>query len=119
MRIDGKKNDYFFGNYGMIKNKINLDKTDIKMFGKYKTSVKVFSQMFNNFSNKKTTNKELFTPLHTLYGFKHSGIRYYKDAGLTDHQIIKLTGHSNISILATYSRQYDAVISEELFNSLP
>jgi integrase len=114
-----QQNDYFFGNNGIIKNSINLDKTDIQMFGKNKTSVKVYSQMFTYFVNKNSTNKKLFTDKHTLYGFKHSGIGYYKDAGLTDHQIIKLTGHSNVSILATYSRQYDAVISEELFNSLP
>lgn len=114
-----KQTDYFFGNNGMVKNSLNLDKTDIQMFGKNKTSVKIFSQLFRLFKQKKTTNRNLFTPLHTLYGMKHSGIGYYKDAGLTDHQIIKITGHSNVSILATYSRQYEAVISEELFNSLP
>ncbi len=112
-------NDYFFGNFGMIKNAVNLDKTDVRMFGKNKTSVKVFSQLFRLFKQKKTTDTNLFTHHHTLYGFKHSGIGYYKNAGLNDHQIIKITGHSNVSILATYSRQYEAVIDEELFNSLP
>lgn len=112
-------NDYFFGNSGMVKNTINLDKADVKMFGQNKTKVAFFKSSFQYFKNKKTTDKTLFTALHTLYGFKHSGIGYYKDAGLTDHQIIKITGHSNVSILQTYSRQYDAIIDEDLFNSLP
>ncbi|WP_156307027.1 site-specific integrase [Sphingobacterium endophyticum] len=117
-------NDYFFGNHGMIKSKINLNKTDVRMFGKHKTSVKIFSQMFAYFKNKKTTNKELFTAKHSLYGMKANGYSYYKNGGdgqqfiLSDEQIIKITGHSNTDILKKYSREYEAIISEELWNSL-
>lgn len=112
-------NDYFFGNNGVIKTVKNVKKTDIQIFGKNKTKVAIFTQMFTQFRKKKSTNKELFTLNHSLYTMKHNGVIYYKNVGLSDHQIIKITGHSNISILATYSKQYEAVISEELFNSLP
>ncbi len=112
-------NSYFFGNNGFTKNTINLIKTDIKMFGKNKTNVNVFTQQFKYFKELRTTDKKLFTNNHQLYGFKHNGIKYYKDANFNDAQIIQVTGHRNVSILATYSRQYEAIVSEDLFKSLP
>lgn len=116
---DVLQNDYFFGYNGKIKNSKGGKKLDINMFGKSKTPVYIFTKIFERYRNLKTTNKLLFTPNHTLYGFKHSGVIYYKDNGLSDEQIIKLTGHSNTSILQTYSKQYEAIIDEDLFYSLP
>ena len=110
--------DYFFGNNGFTKNAINLRKTDIRIFGKNKTPVNTFTSQFRYFKARKSTDKELFTENHTLYGFKHSGIGYYINMGLSDKQIIQITGHANTSILATYSRMHEAIIAKEIWDNI-
>jgi len=113
------KEDYFFGNNGKISlGNRPFTKNDIQLFGKNKTTRNTFTRMFTAFRNKKTTDKELFTENHQLYGFKHNGVHYYKQNRLTDEEIIKITAHSNTSIIAIYSREFEAVIDEDLFNRL-
>lgn len=111
--------DYFLGYDGEVIGKKNTVKFNIKMFGKEKTNRNVFGKRFNTFKKKKSTNKTLFTANHTLYGFKHSGVVNYKSHGLTDHQIIKITGHHSVDILATYSKQYEAVLPKDVFDTIP
>ncbi|AIM39297.1 hypothetical protein KO02_23330 [Sphingobacterium sp. ML3W] len=119
-----QQNDYWFGYNNMIKNKKNKDSYNIQMFGKYKLPSYTISHHYDEFRKLQTTDKDIFTPNHTLYGFKANGYRFYKDGGdskkfmLTDEQIIKITGHSNTDILKKYSREYEATISKEIWDSL-
>lgn len=111
-------NDYFFGNNGFTKNSINLRKTDIRIFGQNQTPVNTFTSQFRYFKERKSTDNQVFTNNHTLYGFKHSGIGYYIDMGLSDKHIIKITGHANTGILATYSRMHEAKIPQEIWDKI-
>lgn len=119
-----KPHYYFFGNSGMIKNEKGQDTYNIEIFGEFKTPTYTISHHFDEFKKKKTTNKELFTKRHTLYGMKANGYTYYKNGGdkkqfiLSDEQIIKITGHTNTDILKKYSREYEATISKEIWESL-
>lgn len=113
------KDDYFFGNNGKVAlGNRPFTKNDIQLFGKNKTTRNTFTRMFTAYRNKKTTDKNLFTENHQLYGFKHNGVHYYKHNRLTDEEIIKITGHRSTTIIATYSREFEAVIDEDLFDSL-
>ncbi|WP_333577401.1 tyrosine-type recombinase/integrase [Sphingobacterium sp.] len=121
---DVQPNDYWFGYNEMIKNNKNQDTFKIQMFGKYKLPSYTISHHYDEFRKLKTTDKSIFTENHTLYGFKANGYKYYKNGGdskkfiLSDEQIIKITGHSNTDILKKYSREYEATISKELWDSL-
>lgn len=123
-RLKPQPHYYFFGNSGMIKNVKGQDTYNIEIFGEFKTPTYTISHHFDEFKKKKTTNKKLFTKRHTLYGMKANGYTYYKNGGdkkqfiLSDEQIIKITGHSNTDILKKYSREYEATISKEIWESL-
>lgn len=114
-------NDYWFGHTNHTP---KYRKKSITMFAPHKSDVQSFSNLFHQFRAKKSTDKQLFTDLHTLYGFKANGYLYYKeykDANgnvivVDDKQIIKITGHKNISILAKYSRAYEATISKDIWD---
>lgn len=107
-------NDYFLGH------KDEIEKTkSITMFASNKSNTAIYIQKFLSFKKKQSTNKELFTSNHTLYGFKHNGVIYYKDNKLSDEQIIKITGHTSVNTLRIYSKEYEAIIDEDIFNSLP
>lgn len=116
--------DYFFGYSNLKPNCKGQDSYEIQMFGKYKLPTYTLSHHFDSYKKLKSTDKQLFTKHHTLYGMKSNGYKYYKNGGdsksfiLSDEQIIRITGHSNTSILRKYSREYQAIISEEIWNSL-
>lgn len=114
-------NDYWFGHTNHTP---KYRKKSIAMFAPHKSDVQSFTNLFHQFRKKKTTDKELFTPNHTLYGMKANGYLYYKeyvdDNGnvvvVDDKVIIKLTGHSNTDILKKYSRDYEATISKDIWD---
>lgn len=119
-----QQNDYFFGHDEMVLNNNNRSKYEVKMFGKYQTPKYIFINTFKVFKNLKTTDTELFTELHTLYGFKHNGYIYFKEytdkdgnkIKVEDLEIIKITGHRSVTTLKHYSRLYYNNIDAELFS---
>lgn len=119
-------NDYFLGYNQMTTNKQGNAKYDVQMFGKYQSSPRNFTNWFCKFKRLESTNKELFKEENTLYGMKANGYIYFKEyidpntntkVIVDDLQIIKITGHKNVSTLAKYSRLYHKLISEELFSN--
>lgn len=117
-------NDYFFGYNNMIKNKKNVDSYNIQMFAKHKLPSYTLSHHFDEFKRLQSTDKSIFTDNHTLYGFKSNGYRYYKLGGdtkvriLADEEIISITGHSNTDILKKYSREFEATLDKNTWDSL-
>lgn len=115
---------YFFGFDKRVRNKKNVDTFDIQMFGTYKLPSYTLSHHYDEFRRLKTTDKEIFTSNHTLYGMKANGYRYYKLGGdtkvriLADEEIISITGHSNTDILKKYSREFEATLDKDTWDSL-
>ncbi len=105
--------DYFFGS---IDNSNGFK--SVRLFAPHPTKKRLFSDNFRHFKVHKDTDRTIFTTGHTLYSFKHSGVNYYKKY-FTDNVIIKITGHKDESILKTYSKDFEAIIDEDLFNLLP
>ncbi|MCI0922624.1 tyrosine-type recombinase/integrase [Sphingobacterium rhinopitheci] len=109
---DVKPDDYFFGSIAS-----NNCFKNVRLFAPYPTKKRLFSDNFRLFKKHKRTDKAIFTDGHGIYSFKHSGINYYKRF-FTDKVIIKITGHKNESILKTYSKDFEAIVDEDLWNSI-
>ncbi len=104
---------YLFG-YDRVES-IRGTKRGFSLFASEKSNETFYSQKFQHFVNEQIVKAYksdesipniFFSGSTTLYGYKHSGVVFLRNAGWTLEQIIQLTGHKDTDIVKWYGREY-------------
>lgn len=89
--------DYLFGNMGKEGNSTRISK---KLFGPLKTPLYHYQDRFKTIQKRLNLDKG-----YTIYSMKHTGVVYMVEVlKWSDKEIIAYTGHKDVKILETYSR---------------
>ncbi|TDS14828.1 tyrosine-type recombinase/integrase [Sphingobacterium paludis] len=112
------EDSYLFG-YEYVPS-VRGQKKQYQLFASNQSHRQDYTLKFSHFRDKQIIKayksnpslSRIFTPNHTLYGYKHTSIVFLRENNWTLEQIIQISGHKKTEIAQIYARQHKPKLPE-------